>query len=66
MLVPLAELADRARALEEAGGYQVPESQTPWQQYFRNLVGGLDTGMTLQDAPSYRDTARKARPRDSH
>ncbi|MBU2994754.1 IlvD/Edd family dehydratase [Octadecabacter sp. 1_MG-2023] len=66
MLVPLEELAERARALTEAGGYQVPESQTPWQQYFRELTGGLDTGMTLRDAPNYRDTARKGMPRDSH
>ena len=66
MLVPLEELADRARALEEAGGYQIPDSQTPWQQYFRDLVNGLDQGMTLKDAPNYRDTARKSTPRDSH
>ncbi|MCW1952271.1 MAG: dihydroxy-acid dehydratase family protein [Octadecabacter sp.] len=66
MLVPLDELADRARSLTEAGGYQSPDSQTPWQQYFRELTGGLDTGMTLRDAPSYRDTARKGMPRDSH
>ncbi len=66
MLVPLDELADRARALEEAGGYQMPASQTPWQQYFRDLVNGLDQGMTLKDAPSYRDTARTSTPRDSH
>lgn len=66
MLVPLDELADRARALTEAGGYQIPASQTPWQQYFRELTGGLDTGMTLRDAPGYRDTARKSTPRDSH
>jgi len=33
MLVPLKELADRAAELAAAGGYQSPESQTPWQQY---------------------------------
>ncbi len=66
MLVPLDELADRAAALAEAGGYEYPDSQTPWQQYFRELVGGLDTGMTLRDAPSYRDISRKGLPRDSH
>lgn len=66
MLVPLDELASRARALTESGGYQVPESQTPWQQYFRDLTGPLSEGMTLRDAPSYRDTARKNTPRDSH
>ncbi|MEL6682898.1 MAG: IlvD/Edd family dehydratase [Pseudomonadota bacterium] len=64
--VPFEDLAERAQALEAAGGYQMPESQTPWQQYFRDLVGGLDTGMTLRDAPTYQDTARKSRPRDSH
>lgn len=66
ILVPMEELADRARALVAAGGYQMPDSQTPWQQYFRELTGGLDTGMTLRDAPGYRDTARKSIPRDSH
>ena len=66
MLVPLEELADRAAALEAAGGYQYPEHQTPWQQYFRELVGQFDTGMTLRDAPNYRDIARKGLPRDSH
>ena len=66
MLVPPDVLADRARALTEAGGYQIPESQTPWQQYFRELTGGLSTGMTLRDATSYRNTSRKGLPRDSH
>jgi len=66
MLVPLDELADRAKALEAAGGYAYPDHQTPWQQYFRELVGQFDTGMTLRDAPKYRDVSRKGLPRDSH
>ena len=66
MLVPLDELAARAAKLVQDGGYQLPQSQTPWQQYFRELVGGMDTGMTLRDASNYRDIARKHRPRDSH
>ena len=66
MLVPLDELAERARQLVSEGGYQMPASQTPWQQYFRDLTTGLDKGMTLRDAPTYRDVARKSRPRDSH
>lgn len=66
MLVPLDELAERARQLVSEGGYQMPASQTPWQQYFRDLTTGLDKGMTLRDASSYRDVARKNRPRDSH
>jgi dihydroxy-acid dehydratase len=66
MLVPLDELAARAAKLAAEGGYHGPESQTPWQQYFRDLVGGLDSGMTLRDATSYQDIARKGLPRNSH
>ena len=66
MLVPLDELADRAAKLVEAGGYAHPPSQTPWQQYFRELVGQFDKGMTLRDADQYQDIARKNTPRDSH
>lgn len=66
MLVPMDELADRARDLEAAGGFPFPESQSPWQQYFRELVGRFDEGMTLRDAPDYRDIARKYVPRDNH
>ena len=66
MLVPLMELADRAAELAATGGYQSPESQTPWQQYFRDLVGGFDKGMTLRDSTNYQDVARKGLPRDNH
>ena len=66
MLVPLDELADRAAKLVAAGGYAHPESQTPWQQYFRELTGQFDKGMTLRDADKYQDIARKNTPRDSH
>tara|TARA_B110000902_G_scaffold26317_1_gene28677 strand:+ start:346 stop:2166 length:1821 start_codon:yes stop_codon:yes gene_type:complete len=66
MLVPLAELADRATKLVAAGGYAQPESQTPWQQYFRELVGQFDEGMILRDADKYQDIARKSNLRDSH
>ncbi len=66
MLVPLDELAARAEALAAQGGYDCPDSQTPWQQYFRALVGRFDEGMTLRDAPHYQDIARKFLPRDNH
>lgn len=66
MLVPLEELQSRAEALEAAGGYAVPENQSPWQEYFRGLVGRFDEGMTLKGAPKYRDIARKYLPRDNH
>ena len=35
MLVPLEELAERARVLAAEGGYASPESQSPWQELFR-------------------------------
>ena len=66
MLVPLEELAERAARLAAEGGYGFPPHQTPWQQIFRDLVGQFDKGMTLRDAPNYRDIARKSMPRDSH
>ena len=65
MLVPLDELAERARIFE-AEGYPHPESHSPWQQYFREKVGRFDEGMTLKDADQYRDIARKYTPRDNH
>jgi dihydroxy-acid dehydratase len=66
MLVPLDQLAERARALLARGGYQTPESQSPWQELFREKVGRFDQGMTLQGADAYRDIARKYLPRDNH
>ena len=66
MLVPLDELATRARDLVAAGGYGVPESQSPWQALFREKVGRFDEGMVLDGAPDFRDIARKFMPRDNH
>ncbi|MGA9434970.1 MAG: IlvD/Edd family dehydratase [Roseobacter sp.] len=66
MLVPLDELAARAHALEAAGGYEAPESQSPWQQYFREKVGRFDEGMILEDADKYQDISRRFMPRDNH
>ena len=66
MLVNADELADRAKALEAAGGFPIPPSQSPWQQYFRDMVGRFDEGMTLKDAPTYQDIARRFMPRDNH
>ncbi|MBW4706475.1 dihydroxy-acid dehydratase family protein [Roseobacter sp. YSTF-M11] len=66
MLVPLEELAERARKFEAEGGYDAPESQSPWQQYFREKVGRFDQGMILEDADKYQDIARTSMPRDNH
>ncbi|SEW32605.1 dihydroxy-acid dehydratase [Cognatiyoonia koreensis] len=66
MLVPLDELAERARKLLAEGGYAIPDSQTPWQSLFREKVGRFDQGMTLEGAADYTDIARKFMPRDNH
>ena len=66
MLVALDELAERARQFEAAGGYDAPESQSPWQQYFREKVGRFDQGMILEDADKYQDISRRHMPRDNH
>jgi dihydroxy-acid dehydratase len=65
MLVTRDELSARARILE-TDGYAMPESQSPWQQYFREKVGPFDKGMVLKDADNYHDIARKFMPRDNH
>ncbi|MEL6689474.1 MAG: IlvD/Edd family dehydratase, partial [Pseudomonadota bacterium] len=63
ILVSEEELKERHDALMAAGGYQYPESQTPWQQIFREKVEPLSEGMTLRDATSYQDISRKGLPR---
>jgi dihydroxy-acid dehydratase len=67
MLISDEELAARRAALEAAGGYPYPASQTPWQEIQRNLVGQLETGATLELAVDYQRVAEtKGLPRDSH
>lgn len=66
MFVPLEELNERARTLVANGGYDIPISQTPWQELFREKVGRLDQGMTLEGADKYQDIARRFMPRDNH
>ena len=66
VLLDEEELSKRQRELEAGGGYGAPESHTPWQQYFRDLVRQFDQGMVLKGAPDYRDTARKFTPRNNH
>ena len=66
MLIDDAELAKRRAALEAKGGYAAPESQSPWQAFFREKVGRFDQGMTLSGAAEFQDIARKYMPRDNH
>lgn len=67
MLVPEAELAARRAALDKAGGYKIPESQTPWQEIYRANVAQLAEGMVLKGATKFQRIAKvKGIPRDNH
>jgi dihydroxy-acid dehydratase len=67
ILVSDEELASRREALEQAGGYRYPESQTPWQEIQRGLVDELSHGMVLKPAVKYQRIAEtKGLPRDNH
>ncbi len=66
ILISDAELAERRAALERAGGYAFPPSQTPWQEIQRGMVEQLADGMVLTPAVKYQRVAQKSTPRDSH
>ena len=67
ILISNDELAERARALAAQGGFEMPENQSPWQQYFREMVQPFSDGMVLRDAPNYQSIATtKGIPRDNH
>ncbi len=62
-----AELASRRAALKAAGGYKFPESQTPWQEIFRENTDQLAQGMVLKGAVKFQRIAKtKGIPRDNH
>ena len=65
-LVDAAEWEARRAALEAAGGYKVPEHQTPWQKLFRENTEQFDKGMVMRSAPDFRDIASKFIPRNNH
>lgn len=61
------ELASRRAALEAAGGFPIPPSQTPWQELQRAHVTQLGDGMTLGFATSYQRVAEThGVPRHNH
>lgn len=67
VLVSPSEIVERRKALEAAGGYTYPESQTPWQEIQRSVVGQLETGAVLEPAVKYQRIAQtKGLPRDNH
>ncbi|MCW0207308.1 MAG: dihydroxy-acid dehydratase family protein [Achromobacter sp.] len=48
-------------------GYRAPESQTPWQELYRQLVGQLSTGGCLEPATLYLKVVEtRGDPRHSH
>jgi dihydroxy-acid dehydratase len=67
LLVDEAELAARRAALEGAGGYAYPASQTPWQEIQRGMVGQMQTGAILEPAAKYQRIAQTMGiPRNNH
>ncbi len=64
MLVSEEELAARRAALPD--NPYAPESQSPWQELFREKVEPFSEGMTLRGATAYRGIAAKHKPRDNH
>jgi len=64
MLVDPAEL-ERRKAVLGPRPF-TPDSQTPWQELFREKVQPFSEGMTLEGAHKYQDIARKHTPRDNH
>ncbi len=66
ILISDEEYEARRTALVAAGGFPIPESQTPWQALFRDQIEPLDRGMILRGADDYRDVARKSVPRNNH
>jgi dihydroxy-acid dehydratase len=67
VLLSDADMRERREALEAAGGYAYPASQTPWQEMQRGVVGQMDTGSVLEPAVKYQRIARtKGIPRHNH
>ncbi|WP_086738552.1 IlvD/Edd family dehydratase [Erythrobacter colymbi] len=67
VLIPESELAERRAALEVAGGYAYPASQTPWQAIHRAYVGQMESGGIIEGAEAFQRIAQtRGLPRDNH
>ncbi len=66
ILISEEELAERWQTLEAEGGFPIPDSQTPWQEIFREKVAQFDEGMILKGADKYQNVAAKSMPRNNH
>ena len=64
MLVDDAELDARRAALGDRPF--TPDSQSPWQEIFREKVRPFNEGMTLDGADKYRNIGNTTLPRDNH
>jgi dihydroxy-acid dehydratase len=67
ILITAEELDERRRALQSAGGYAYPASQTPWQEIQRRSIGQLETGAVLEEAVKFQRLAQtQGVPRHNH
>jgi len=62
----LVEGAEIARRLAEEPAPPVPESNTPWEELYREKTGQLGEGGVMEFALKYRRTAQKGLPRHNH
>ncbi|MDC1184076.1 dihydroxy-acid dehydratase, partial [Gammaproteobacteria bacterium] len=65
IMISVTELDKRKKLLPKER-FLYPESQTPWQEIFREKVLPFSEGMTIDGASKYQDIARKHIPRDNH
>jgi dihydroxy-acid dehydratase len=67
VLIAPDELERRRARLVASGGYRAPDSQTPWQELYRQTVGQHATGACMELAVRYQDIiVRFGPPRHSH
>ena len=67
VLVSEDELRRRRKALDDAGGYPTPASQSPWQELQRAWVGQLASGAVLEPAVKHQRLAQTIGvPRHNH
>jgi dihydroxy-acid dehydratase len=64
VLIDDAELKSRKENLDVS--FLKPESQTPWQDIFREKVNPFSEGMTLKGADKHKNIAAHHLPRDNH
>jgi len=64
VLMSSEEIEERKK---EMGAYKIPESQTPWQEIFRDTVSELSEGMVIKKAVKYQRLAQTMGvPRQNH